>query len=35
VETADSTTARMSATQLLRRVLAALLLGGTAVVAAH
>jgi diguanylate cyclase (GGDEF)-like protein len=35
VETIDSTTARMSATQLLRRALAVLLLGGTAVVTAH
>lgn len=35
MEPLDSTTARPSATQLLRRALAALLLGGTAVVTAH
>jgi two-component system cell cycle response regulator len=35
VKTADSTTAGMSATRLLRRALAVLLLGGTAVVTAH
>jgi two-component system, cell cycle response regulator len=35
VETADPTTARMGATRSLRRALAVLLLGGTAVVTAH
>jgi two-component system cell cycle response regulator len=35
VETTDSTTARMSAANLLRRALAVLLLGGTVIVTAH
>jgi two-component system cell cycle response regulator len=35
VETTDSTTAQMSAANLLRRALAVLLLGGTAIVTAH